>query len=203
MSKTESSFHRQELDIKSEKWSVVLIYENGHSENKEIISIETDCVIQLAEEGEWDSVLLLNVSNSLQKKTCLIKGIKGSSSLEKISKKNNSQSVKLEGDNLVLSIGSNLLSIDLNNFKVNWNFKPDFAEVFEFYDFQNDYLLRGELEIHRINKKGTVKWSYGGRDIWVNIEGKPEVQIEEKIIRLLDFNSDEYIIDFDGNTMSD
>jgi len=203
MNEQNTSFDKQNLTINSGKWSVELDYENWHSDKKEIRPTQCDIIIALSEEGDFDSVLRLVISNEDMQKTCLIKGIQGSSYLHLADEKDNSQSVKIDDNNLILSLGFNFISLNLNQLTLNWNLKPDMAEVFEFYDFQNDYLLRGEVEIHRIDNKGQIKWSYGGRDIWVNMEGKPEVQIEENTIRLLDFDSNEYLIDFDGNTLED
>ena len=203
MNEQNTSFDKQNLTINSGKWSVELDYENWHSDTKEIKPTQSDIIIELSEEGNWGSVLRLVIYTEDMQKTCLIKGIQGSSYLHQTDEKDNSQSVKIDDNNLIMSLGFNFISLNLNQLTLNWNLKPDMAEVFEFYDFQNDYLLRGEVEIHRIDKKGQIKWSYGGRDIWVNMDGKPEVQIEENAIRLLDFDSNEYLIDFNGNTLED
>lgn len=204
MSDSEISFDNQDLSIESEMWNVILKYESCFSETKEIKSTKSDIIIALSESGEYDSILKLNIlDNSNKLQTCIISGIDGGSYLHKSDEKDNSQSVKIDGNNLILSLGFTFLSIDLSTLTLNWNIRPDMAEVFEFYDLQNDYLLRGELEIHRINKQGNLKWSFGGRDIWVNMEGKPEVQIEDNAIRLLDFDSNEYLIDFNGKTLED
>ena len=191
------------MTIKSQKWSIEFDYKNWHSDVKEIEATESDIVIELSKEGNWDSVLRLTITNENSQKTCLIKGIEGGSILHQADEKYYSQSVKIDDNNLIMSLGFNFISLSLNQLSLNWNLRPDMAEIFEFYDFQNDYLLRGEVEIHRIDKRGQIKWSYGGRDIWVNMDGKPEVQIEDNAIRLLDFDSNEYLIDFDGNTIQD
>jgi hypothetical protein len=203
MNEPNTSFDKQNLTIKNGKWSVELDYENWYSDIKEIKPTKSDIIIDLSEEGNCDSVLRLTISNKDSQKMCLIKGIEGGSYLHQSDEKDNCQSVKIDDNNLIMSLGFNFISLNLNNLSLNWNLKPDMAEVFEFYDFQNDYLLRGEVEIHRIDKNGQIKWSYGGRDIWVNMDGKREVQIEDNAIRLLDFDSNEYLIDFDGNTLED
>ena len=43
---------------------------------------------------------------------------------------------------------------------------------FTIYKFKDDFIIHGELEIFRITKLGDIKWSFSGKDIWVNIEGK-------------------------------
>ncbi|OOV21031.1 hypothetical protein BXU11_17100 [Flavobacterium sp. LM5] len=87
--------------------------------------------------------------------------------------------------------------------ELQWRREFDFATVFEFYKIENDFITRGELEIKRITRNGEIVWSFGGRDIWVNIEGKTELKIENDIIRLFDFESNEYLINFDGKLIED
>lgn len=147
------------------------------------------------------SSLKVDITTDTSVKTCVITGIHGSTFLHSIEKDKKSQTVKIEDDNIIVSAGIHFFSLNLQTLSFNWKLEPDMAEVFEFYDFQGDYLLRGEVQIHRIDKNGNIKWSYGGKDIWVNMEGKSEVTIEENRIRLIDFNSDAYLIDFDGKTI--
>lgn len=188
----------QELTLSTDKWKVDLFYESWHSETKTIEKNEADFVIELSGKGEWDSILKIDLSDDKTKRTCIVTGIQGGTFLHKKGNDQNGQSVKIDNDNLILSLGLNFVSIDLNDLKLNWKLEPDMAEVFEFYDLENDYLLRGEVGIHRITKTGQVKWTFSATDIWVNMEGRPEVEITENSIKLLDFNSDQYEIDFDG-----
>ena len=112
-----------------------------------------------------------------------------------------SQSVKLTTQGLVISLGDTLVCLSWPELKLNWKLKPDGWPVFGFYDLEESFLLRGELCIHRINLQGEIMWSYVGMDIWVNIDGLPEVTILEDSIRLIDFESTEYLIDFNGKTL--
>ncbi len=188
----------QELTLSNDKWKVDLVCENWHSETKRIEPKEEDFVIELSEKGECNSILKIDLTDEKIKRTCIVTGIQGSTYLQKSHADENGQSVKIDSDNLILSLGLNFVSIDLNELKLNWKLEPDIAEVFEFYKLENDYLLRGEVGIHRIDKSGQVKWTFSATDIWVNMEGRPEVEITENSIKLLDFNSEEYEIDFDG-----
>ncbi|MBI1185464.1 hypothetical protein GC194_14430 [bacterium] len=188
----------QELTLSTDKWKVDLIYENCHSKTKTIETKEGYFEIELSEKGEWDSKLKIDLRDEKTNRTCIVTGIQGSTYLQKSNADENGQSVKIDSDNLIMSLGLNFVSIDLNELKLNWKIEPDMAEVFEFYDLENDYLLRGEVGIHRIDKSGRVKWTFSATDIWVNMEGRPEVEITENSIKFLDFNSNEYEIDFDG-----
>ena len=114
-----------------------------------------------------------------------------------------SQSVKLTTQGLVLSLGDTLVCLSFPELKLNWKLNPDGWPVFEFYDPEESFLLRGELCIHRIDLNGEIMWSYGGMDIWVNIDGLPEITILEDSIKLIDFESTEYLIDFNGKTLKE
>ncbi|QNR24535.1 hypothetical protein [Croceimicrobium hydrocarbonivorans] len=192
----------QHLTLSSEKWKVDLVYESGYSAKKTIEAKEGDILIELSEHREWHSCLQISLEDGNSKHICIVTGIIGSTHLQKSSVDEKGHTVKIDYDNLVLSLGQHFISIDLNQLKLNWKLEPDLAEVFEFYDLDNDYLLRGELEIHRIDKAGNVKWSFSGADIWVNLEGRPEVEITENSIKLIDFKSDEYEIDFEGKELN-
>ena len=181
-----------------DEWKVDLYYESWNSPTKTIEKDENAVLIELSEKGEWNSYLRIEIRNEKSKRTCIVTGIQGSTYLQEANDTQNGQSVKIDSDNLLLSLGLTFVSIDLNELKLNWKLEPDMAEVFEFYDLENDYLLRGEVGIHRIDKTGHVKWTFSATDIWVNMEGRPEVEITENSIKLLDFNSDPYEIDFDG-----
>lgn len=196
------SAEKQQLTLSDSQGSLELnYYPYGSILLDEVFVREYDSVIQLTKATDYASALEVIIHRDV-KKSCLLKGIHGSGHLEKAQYFGDSQSVKLEGNNLVLSLGVHFFSLNLTDFSLNWNLEPDTAEVFEFYDLQGDYLLRGEVEIHRIDTNGNIKWRFSGTNIWVNMEGKPEVTIKENYIRLLDFNSDEYLIDFDGKSMT-
>ncbi|OGS69127.1 MAG: hypothetical protein A3G95_02720 [Flavobacteria bacterium RIFCSPLOWO2_12_FULL_31_7] len=59
------------------------------------------------------------------------------------------------------------------------------------------------MEITRFTKNGEIVWSFGGRDIWVNTKGKTELSIENGKIRLFDFESNEYILSFNGELLEE
>ncbi|MDY0217187.1 MAG: hypothetical protein RBS19_09545 [Bacteroidales bacterium] len=198
------NFDTQKLTVSNDRWTVVLWFESRYAENKIIETKSYTKTIDLNETGELSSLLAIEITNNRGDTTsCLITGIDGGSYLYIADDKNKSQSVKLLSDNLILSLGFTFFSFSIDKQEIEWKLRPDMAEVFEFYDLHDDYLLRGELEIHRITRNGNVKWSYGGRDIWVNIDGKKEVHIENDKIILTDFEGNVYVIDFNGQTLED
>ncbi len=90
-------------------------------------------------------------------------------------------------------------SLNIPDLSLNWAKECDSLSCHAIYKLENDFLVHGELDILRIDKEGEIKWRFGGRQNWINPSGKPEVTIEGNQIRLIDFDSTEYIIDFDGN----
>lgn len=198
------NFETQKLTVGNDSWTVELWFENRYLENKVIEAKNYSKIIDLSDTGALGSLLAIKITNNHgDTKSCLITGIDGGSYLHVSDDKDKSQSVKLLGDNLILSSGFTFFSFNLEKQEIEWKLRPDMAEVFEFYDLRDDFLLRGELEIHRIDRNGNVKWSYGGRDIWVNIDGKKEVSIENDKIILTDFDSNVYKIDFNGQILVD
>lgn len=192
----QSKFNSQFLEIEDGNLRIELKYGSKFSEEKEYLQrIEiTDS------DSSYLEISVFEGRNEIN--SGLISGINGGVWLHKETEENQGQSVQLSNGDLILSLGCNLVSIQIPTLKVNWNIVPDSAEIFEFYNLENDILLRGELQIHRIDLNGRIRWSYSGKNIWVNIDGKPEVTILENRIKLIDFNHDEYLIDFYGNSIS-
>ena len=192
------------LTVKDEKLTVEILFIRNDNQNEILNQIEYDKIIELKEIDNWSSALILKIIFIKKpQRTILITGIDGGLYLHSANEKDNSYSVKLFENYILFSLGFTFFLFDINKQDIKWKIRPDIAEVFEFYDLQDDFLLRGEHSIHRIDKDGEVKWSYGGRDIWVNIDGKPEVIIEIDKILLTDFDNNEYVINFDGETIED
>ena len=198
------NFDTQKLTFGNYRWTIELWFESINAENKVIEVNNYSKTIDLSDTGKSGSLLAIETTNNHGDiKSCLITGIDGGSYLHIADDRDKSQSVKLLSNNLILSSGFTFFSFNIDKQEIEWKLRPDLAEVFEFYDLEDDYLLRGELEIHRIDMNGNVKWSYGGRDIWVNIDGKEEVRIENDKIILTDFDGNVYVIDFNGQTLED
>ena len=198
-------FFEHETSILNNKWKVDLSYESSSAKSKKIELEKNIPIIEVVENGNFYSAIKLDIKfNDISTKSCILAGIDGAFILyPKSQGENEYQSVMINNDNLILSLGFTLLSIDLNTLKTNWKIRADSAEIFEFYELENDILLRGELGIHRIDFNGNIKWTFTARDIWVNTEGKKEVSIVNDKIRLFDWESNEYWLDFNGQILED
>jgi hypothetical protein len=108
-----------------------------------------------------------------------------------------------DNDKIWIHICNKIYCLEIPSLDLIWNKEFDIFTNLSIYQHENDILIHGELEIFRITKEGEIIWSFGGRDIWINTQGKTEFSIEDNVIRLFDFESNEYVIDFDGNQIED
>lgn len=109
----------------------------------------------------------------------------------------------IEDDKIWICACNKIYCLEIPSLELIWQKEFDSFTNFYIYKLEEDFIVHGELEIFRITKEGEIIWSFGGRDIWVNIEGKTELIIEKNAIRLFDFESNEYLIDFDGKQIED
>lgn len=109
----------------------------------------------------------------------------------------------LEDDKLWILSQYKVYCLNIPYLELLWQKEFDLHANISIYKLEEDILIHGELEIFRITKEGNIIWSFGGRDIWVNIEGKMELSFENNTIQLFDFVSNEYILDFNENQIED
>jgi hypothetical protein len=113
----------------------------------------------------------------------------------------NDKSFITEDNKIWIIVSNKIYCLKIPSLEIIWHKQFDEFTNFRIYRLNQDFLIHGELEIFRITKEGEIIWSFGGRDIWVNPEGKAEFTIENDFIRLFDFESNEYIIDFNGKEL--
>lgn len=109
----------------------------------------------------------------------------------------------IEDDKIWIRVSNTVYCLEFPSLDIIWHKEFDFATNFSFHKLEEDFIIYGEVEIFRITKKGEIIWRFGGRDIWINLEGKNPFSIESNKIRLFDFQSNEYVLDFDGNVIED
>jgi len=107
----------------------------------------------------------------------------------------------IEDDKIWIRICNKIYCFSIPNLELIWHKEFDFATNFSFHKLENDFIIYGEVEIFRITKEGEIIWRFEGRDIWVSVDGKNPFNIETDKIRLCDFQSNEYILDFDGKEL--
>ena len=190
MTDLDKLLNQQEIELECEKYHVRVVYQKEHKD----LAQESDKIL-LDSDNEGTLLVIIDNKEGTGNRG-IIKTRGGFYLLAKDER--GAQSIKLEEDYLYLSLETEFICINLLEFNIHWNVEPDRTAVFEFYDIDNDFLLRGESEIHRISKNGDIVWSFGGKDIFVNMDGKDEVRIMDNFILLTDFDNNNYQIDFNG-----
>ena len=104
----------------------------------------------------------------------------------------------IKDNSIRICCGFMIYSLNIPILELDWKKQLDMATCFGIYEFEDDYIIHGELEISRLTKSGDIKWQFSGRDIFVNINGKKEFEIIGKTIKLIDFGNYEYVIDENG-----
>ena len=107
----------------------------------------------------------------------------------------------IEENCLLICCANQIFSISIHELSLNWNTEVDWATAFKIFPYKTDYIVHCEMQIVRINKAGEIIWTFGGADIFVNIEGENEFKMEDEFIDLLDFAGQKYRIDYNGKEL--
>jgi hypothetical protein len=109
----------------------------------------------------------------------------------------------VDNDHLLICCCDTIFCLTLPDLKLKWETQCDQATCFEIYKQEDDYIIRGELQITKLNKDGQIKWEFGGSDIFVSIDNEEEFNLEDDGILLTDFSGVKYKIDFNGKLIWD
>ena len=107
----------------------------------------------------------------------------------------------VDGDNLIIRCCNKLFCLTLPELEVNWMVPVDWATCFSVHKYKDTYISHGEISIARIDRTGTILWSYDGSDIFICLDGRESFEIHEEHLSLIDFKGSTYKIDFNGNTI--
>ncbi|MDP9080536.1 MAG: hypothetical protein M3O71_24185 [Bacteroidota bacterium] len=110
----------------------------------------------------------------------------------------NEKSAIIKNGLIFICCGNSVCSLRLTNLTFNWLIEIDVATCFGIYEFENDFVIHGEMEISRITEEGKIVWQFSGRDIFVNIHGEREFEIIGDQIKLVDFLNNNYFLDKNG-----
>lgn len=104
----------------------------------------------------------------------------------------------IENDRVYICARNLIYALNIYDLSISWRKEIDNVYCLGLFRLEEDILVHGELEIHRIDLDGNIKWRFSGSDILLNIEGKNELTINKDFINLIDFNGKDYKIDLDG-----
>ena len=104
----------------------------------------------------------------------------------------------ITADIFLLNCGDSVYSLNLPDLGINWHKKMDLATCLEIYQFKDDFIMHGELDITRFDKNGLVKWVFSGNDIFVSPDSKNDFTIKGENIIAKDFCDNVYVLNGDG-----
>ena len=136
------------------------------------------------------------MQNGIEKQSALLLGFSGATGIYK-----NSYLIKKE--KLFICCSNEIYSLNLKDLSLNWKNEFDIATCFGIYEFGEDFIIHGELEINRINQYGNIKWTFGAKDIFVNPDGKTEIKINENRIELIDWEGTFYELNENGKLVKE
>lgn len=103
---------------------------------------------------------------------------------------------------LVTCCCDTVFCLSLIDLQLLWKTKADLATCFAIYQYRQDYIVHGEVEISRLDQRGNIIWQNGGSDIFVTLNGDSSLVLLEDTIVAIDFEFSKYVFDYDGRTIS-
>lgn len=104
---------------------------------------------------------------------------------------------------LVICCSNTVFKLALPTLNLEWKTVGDLATCFGIYYLEDDYLVHGELELSRLDRTGKIVWQNGGRDIWITLDGRPNIEIYDNYILAADWTYTQYRFDFNGKLLEE
>lgn len=95
----------------------------------------------------------------------------------------------IENNRILICCSNTVICLDLPTLNLNWKTKTDESTSFNILKIKKGYIIYGELEKTRIDKKGNVVWKNGGADIFVTLDGKDNFGTNDKYIKKTDWEN--------------
>ena len=112
-------------------------------------------------------------------------------------------SFQIKNDRIYICCSDQIYSLNLTDLSANWRNQYDVGTCLGIYEFDEDFIVHGEIQVSRIDKNGETKWGFSGRDIFVNPDGKTEFKIIENRIELVDWEGYKYVLNADGKILTE
>jgi len=134
--------------------------------------------------------------NGIEKYSALLLEYGGATGISK-------NSFIIKNDRIYICCSNQIYSLNLMDLSVNWRKQYDVATCFGIYEFDEDFIVHGEIQVSRIDKNGETKWNFSARDIFVNPDGKTEFKIVKNRIELIDWEGYKYELNGEGKILTE
>jgi len=187
----------EKIKINYKKFEIEVVDDKNHTLNstKNLHQYKT----VYCEENEFSCISkhgIIIKENGIELSSLIIYGFAGATGIA-------DDSFIIEDDKIWIRICNKIYCFSIPTLKLIWHKEFDFATNFSFHKLEEDFIIYGEVEIFRITKNGEILWRFSGYDIWINLDGKIPFNMKSNKIQLCDFQSNEYVLDFDGNLLED
>jgi hypothetical protein len=109
----------------------------------------------------------------------------------------------LKSDRIVICCSDTVFCLSIPDLYLLWKTKCDMATCFGIFNYKEDYIIHGEVEITRLSNNGKIIWQQSGADIFTTLNsGKEDFLITDDHILATDWDSRKYKFDFDGNPIN-
>lgn len=106
-------------------------------------------------------------------------------------------------ESLIICCSNKVFKLSIPDLELDWKTEADSVTCLGIHYLDADYVVHGELEITRIDKKGKIIWKKGGRDIWTTKEGIDDFAVYKDYILATDWEFNRYKLDFHGNILEE
>ena len=100
-----------------------------------------------------------------------------------------------EDNRILICCADSIFCLTVPELDLSWVTKADDATCWEIFNCKDGYIVHGELEISRIDKRGIIVWQFSGSDIFTTLTGKDSFIINGNVIEAVDWNGIKFIID--------
>jgi hypothetical protein len=112
------------------------------------------------------------------------------------------RSALVDGSNLVVCCSDTVFCLSLPLLTLSWSTKADQATCFGIYQFQDTYIIHGELEITRLDRQGIVQWKFSGSDILITPNDREVIQIIGSKATVKNWEGTTYLLDLESGASS-
>jgi len=110
----------------------------------------------------------------------------------------------IDGQSLLLTCCNKVFNLQFPSLQLNWIAVADMATCFSIYQYEDTYIVHGEVEISRLDRSGKIIWQVGARDIFVNIDHFGNTfEMHDEYIKLMDWEGYRYKLFYDGTIVDD
>jgi hypothetical protein len=116
----------------------------------------------------------------------------------------NPNSAILDNGSLVICCCNKIFCLRLPDLELNWITEADMATCFGIYQYEDSYIIHGEVNICRISRDGKIQWKRSARDIFVSIDNAGNTfKMNDEYIELIDWHGFRYKLFYDGSIIDD